>query len=300
MALDYIIEIIFFSISDCSKHKTVARNISGNEADDTPNGNLPTSGSVSSNGETKVKRKEIRSIEELIEKAEKMIEPATTNNEDQCTKMEANSPDTEKDGDSIYEVDYWGAVEHFVHILSSENRFFMKQQLSLVNSCCQEMLFEAQKSLSEVTDAEKNESLIKSLTSVNNENVEKLSTKLDNMVSQFDGVLDLCRSMLDRQDQVDKRISSLDVNVSAINVANADCDRLKKQISELEDKVSETETKISCQICHERERNCVLMPCMHMDSCRLCIAKIRREQGGSAKCPICHVTIQGEINLKHY
>eukprot|EP00795_Rhopilema_esculentum_P017708 gene17708-9368_t len=285
--------------NNCSKHETVACNRSGNEADDTPSRNLPTSGSLSSNGETKVKPKKIRSIEELIEKAEKMIEPATTSNEDECTKLEASSPYTEKDGDAVYQVDYWNAVEHLVHILSSENRFFMKQQLSLVNSCCQEMLFEAQKSLSEITEVEKNDSLIKSLTSVNNETVEMLNTKLDKMVSQSDGVLDLCRSLLDRQDQVDKRISSLDVNVSAINVANADHDRLKKQISELEEKVSKAETKISCQICHEMEKNCVLMPCMHMDACRLCIENIRRRQGGSAKCPICRVTIQGEINLKH-
>ncbi|CAD8205681.1 unnamed protein product [Paramecium pentaurelia] len=47
-----------------------------------------------------------------------------------------------------------------------------------------------------------------------------------------------------------------------------------------------------CQICFERPRNIIIMPCKHLSICNECLKKIQQE-----KCPICKQKIEDQIEI---
>ena len=59
----------------------------------------------------------------------------------------------------------------------------------------------------------------------------------------------------------------------------------------------EKATKL-CQICFDRQRDCILMPCLHFVYCRLCVNRHRDQNGNSAKCPACNTIITGQFDCK--
>ena len=67
--------------------------------------------------------------------------------------------------------------------------------------------------------------------------------------------------------------------------------RLQKELEE------EKESKL-CQICFDRERDCVLIPCLHFVYCRLCVNKYRDEMRNDAKCLACRTLIAGQFDCK--
>ena len=59
----------------------------------------------------------------------------------------------------------------------------------------------------------------------------------------------------------------------------------------------EKATKL-CQICFDRQRDCILMPCLHFVYCRRCVNQHRDQNGNSAKCPACNTVLTGQLDCK--
>ena len=86
-----------------------------------------------------------------------------------------------------------------------------------------------------------------------------------------------------------------------------ECDKKMKQaesksaerIRELEKELEQTLNAQQCQICFERPRDCIIMPCTHLLYCRTCVS-VHKRKGGS-RCPACRGPISGEIlcNVNH-
>lgn len=76
-------------------------------------------------------------------------------------------------------------------------------------------------------------------------------------------------------------------------------DRVAKEVVELKKELEETKGALFCQICFERRRDCIILPCSHLLYCRLCVAEHRRK--GDARCPTCRGPINSEIlcNVNH-
>ena len=81
----------------------------------------------------------------------------------------------------------------------------------------------------------------------------------------------------------------------------------REQIEEYKKKLGEVESenrqmkveqamKVSClcQICFDRKRDCIIMPCTHLLYCRQCLAEHKRK--GKNDCPACRGPISGELN----
>ena len=205
------------------------------------------------------------------------------------------------DASFVKEIELENLLQHFMSAFHKENEFFVRHQLSTVKICSEEMLQNAKDELCEITSAHQSNvsNLIASDTT--SEDFQSVNSKIDDLTSKFDGLLDLCRSMLDKQDETEKRISALDVHVADIvSERNKKAtEALQKSLDEKDTQLSMAENLYKCQICHECRQDCVVMPCMHMQTCSKCLAKIRsRGNGVTAKCPICRTNIHGEINIK--
>lgn len=198
------------------------------------------------------------------------------------------------------EIDLDWLLEHLLHTVQLENEFFINTQMSKVKICCDEMLVNAQMAMSEVT--ERHMSIIEELPMPKDtrDMMKDLNLKIDQIAEKFDGVLDVCRSILDKQDGAEKRISALDVHVAEFVEAKekSETESLKKALKKKDEELIAAEGAMNCQICQDRPRDCVLMPCMHMHTCHKCINEMRNRNMGAYKCPICRSSIQAEIRLK--
>lgn len=68
-----------------------------------------------------------------------------------------------------------------------------------------------------------------------------------------------------------------------------------ERISQLERELEQSRGSELCQICFERQRNCVIMPCTHLLYCRICVTEHKRK--GDSRCPTCRGPICGELEV---
>ena len=224
---------------------------------------------------------------------------------DTAKDVEANSEhQVEECTEDIHisgEIDLESLSEHFLHAIQVENEFFIKHQMSKVKLCCEEMLLGAQKELCQISETHLNAMKRLKVLHDTKDGLAEVKSKMNEITEKFDSILNLCRSILDRQDETEKRISTLDIHVADMNEEREkSCNEsLKETLRKKENELSAAESAMNCNVCQDRRRDCVLMPCMHMHTCFRCIKAIRRSSSvGNAKCPICRSTIQGEIHLK--
>ena len=218
-----------------------------------------------------------------------------------CKETEHRERSRRYDPSFVKEVELENLLQHFMSAFHKENEFFVRHQLSTVKMCSEEMLQNAKDELCEITSAHQSNVSNLLASDATNEDFQSINSKIDDLTSTFDGLLNLCRSMLDKQEETEKRISALDVHVADIvSERNKKAtEALQKCLEEKDAQLSMAENLYKCQICHECRQDCVIMPCMHMQTCSKCLAKIRsRGNGVTAKCPICRTNIHGEINIK--
>eukprot|EP00803_Ostreobium_quekettii_P001163 evm.model.scf_1801.1 EVM.evm.TU.scf_1801.1 scf_1801:1946-4804(+) len=72
----------------------------------------------------------------------------------------------------------------------------------------------------------------------------------------------------------------------ALSLAKKESDRLKQEL----------DNEVLCQICFERKRDVVILPCMHFNFCKQCL--MESFKSGSRKCPMCREPVTGELNIK--
>ena len=72
-----------------------------------------------------------------------------------------------------------------------------------------------------------------------------------------------------------------------------------KKVRKLEKELEESRGALLCQICLERRRDCIILPCSHFLYCRTCVAEHKRKR--SSTCPTCRGPLNSEIlcNLDH-
>ena len=72
-------------------------------------------------------------------------------------------------------------------------------------------------------------------------------------------------------------------------------EEVQSENRQLEMKVEQA-VKVSslCQICFDRKRDCIIMPCTHLLYCRQCLAEHKRKSKND--CPACRGPISGELN----
>ena len=66
-----------------------------------------------------------------------------------------------------------------------------------------------------------------------------------------------------------------------------------KTIRALEKDLEQSRDAQMCQICFERSRDCIIMPCTHLLYCRTCVTEHKKK--GDSRCPACRGPISGEI-----
>ncbi|KAL9969405.1 hypothetical protein ACROYT_G021622 [Oculina patagonica] len=85
------------------------------------------------------------------------------------------------------------------------------------------------------------------------------------------------------------------------NVTEAKESHLKsaERIHKLEKELEHSKGAQLCQICFERPRDCIIMPCTHFLYCRNCVTEHKRK--GDSRCPTCRGPIAGEMlcNINH-
>ncbi|XP_074625472.1 uncharacterized protein LOC141883770 isoform X1 [Acropora palmata] len=71
------------------------------------------------------------------------------------------------------------------------------------------------------------------------------------------------------------------------------------KIRTLENELEQSQNAQLCQICFERSRDCIIMPCTHLLYCRMCVSEHKMK--GVNRCPSCRGPISGEIlcNINH-
>lgn len=69
-------------------------------------------------------------------------------------------------------------------------------------------------------------------------------------------------------------------------------------IRELEKELEQAREAQLCQMCFERSRDCIIMPCTHLLYCRTCVTT--HKQKGDLRCPTCRGPISGEILCNVY
>eukprot|EP00456_Euglypha_rotunda_P013320 TRINITY_DN13967_c0_g1_i4.p1 TRINITY_DN13967_c0_g1~~TRINITY_DN13967_c0_g1_i4.p1 ORF type:complete len:232 (-),score=29.51 TRINITY_DN13967_c0_g1_i4:21-620(-) len=62
-------------------------------------------------------------------------------------------------------------------------------------------------------------------------------------------------------------------------------------VSDYEAKLERAQSRTQCQICMERTRNTLLLPCCHFLYCSTCLSQMQDRN----RCPTCRQTIQGQI-----
>lgn len=74
--------------------------------------------------------------------------------------------------------------------------------------------------------------------------------------------------------------------VGSLQHARRESERLQQELDQ----------EVLCQICFERRRDVVVLPCMHFQFCRQCLLESFKAPG-NRKCPLCRVNVTGELNM---
>ena len=71
------------------------------------------------------------------------------------------------------------------------------------------------------------------------------------------------------------------------------------KIRTLENDLKQSQNAHLCQICFERSRDCIIMPCTHLLYCKSCVTEHKRKDVN--RCPSCPGPNSGEIlcNINH-
>ena len=69
-----------------------------------------------------------------------------------------------------------------------------------------------------------------------------------------------------------------------------------ERIGQLERELEQSRGSELCQICFERQRNCVIMPCIHFLYCGRCITEHKSK--GDSRCPTCRGPMNGELEVR--
>jgi len=197
------------------------------------------------------------------------------------------------------EVDLDDLLEHLLNSIQLENEFFIKHQMSKVKLYCEDMLSIAAKELEKISVDHRREVVKLDTVNGTRKRIDEVSSKVDEMTGKFDGVVNLCESILDGLEKTGDRISALDVHVAEISEGKEreTIESLKEVVKKKEGELSEAESALNCHICQDRRRDCVVMPCMHMETCSKCIRRLR-QQSSTVLCPICRGGIRGEIHIE--
>ena len=218
------------------------------------------------------------------------------NGEENPTEMwEDNDNDETIEG----EIDLDDLLEHLLNSIQLENEFFIKHQMSKVKLYCEDMLSIAAKELEEISVEHRMEVVKLDAISGTKQRIDEVSSKVDGLTGKFEGVVNLCESILDGLEKTGDRISALDVHVAEMSEEKEreTIESLKEVVKKKEGELSEAESALNCHICQDRRRDCVVMPCMHMDTCSKCIQRIR-QQSSTVLCPICRGGVRGEIRIE--
>ena len=78
-----------------------------------------------------------------------------------------------------------------------------------------------------------------------------------------------------------------------LKVAETSSSDSVEKIRELEKDLEQSREAQLCQICFERLRDCIIMPCTHLLYCRTCVT--RHKKKSDSRCPACRGPISGEI-----
>jgi len=66
---------------------------------------------------------------------------------------------------------------------------------------------------------------------------------------------------------------------------------MRQTVNEYDQKIEKLQQKIQCQICMERSRNAIILPCCHFLYCEPCLNQLV----GPPRCPTCRSPIQGRL-----
>ena len=111
-----------------------------------------------------------------------------------------------------------------------------------------------------------------------------LSPSLDSLFSRLRK--DMVAQEPHELEQEQRMVENIAARLAAMREENQ---RLETETRRLLQGLSELETT-SCAICFSRRRDCLLLPCMHLNFCEQCINKY--EQGGSHDCPLCRRVVE--------
>lgn len=96
----------------------------------------------------------------------------------------------------------------------------------------------------------------------------------------------------DTSGPVGQRASSVDGTEEQVTLQQLQC-----QLEQVKERAEALEKRIICQICCERSRNAVVMPCLHFYYCDECIDQ-HFARCDIAKCPLCRTPVQGVLQLR--
>lgn len=103
----------------------------------------------------------------------------------------------------------------------------------------------------------------------------------------------------DQASQVNSDPNSITIRTSSSESAEevASLQTLQRQLDDVKARAESLESRVICQICCERSRNAVILPCLHFLYCEHCIDKTFA-MSDVAKCPVCRVPVQGVLQVK--
>ena len=221
-------------------------------------------------------------------------EPLMVNDEEHLVEIRQN------DVDSISgEIDLDDLLEHLVSMMQYENEFFVKHQMSKVKMYCEDLLSTAHEELCKISEKHTRDIANLDVVICTRSKLKEVEAEMDKLTIKFDGIVDLSKSILDGQEKTESRISALDVHVAEMNEEKEreTIEKLREDLKQKQDELSIAESSLLCHVCQDKPRDCVLMPCMHMQTCSVCVRRIRQKHGPT-ECPICRTTIQGEVHVK--
>ena len=124
--------------------------------------------------------------------------------------------------------------------------------------------------------------------------IGKMSSGLNKVSNRCN---DMTRALNQKQTAMQDALKELQGSANEERISREERASLREEVQRLKDEKEKLEDLTKCQICHEKTRDCIIMPCMHMKTCSHCLRTIRN-QNRDARCPICRGAIQGEIHCK--
>ena len=125
-----------------------------------------------------------------------------------------------------------------------------------------------------------------------------LKTEHADMGAKYQASLSEIRHMFNLQREQDSQKMREEFEKKLEEAAKSDSQSAER-IRELEKELEESRGSQLCQICFERPRDCIIMPCTHLLYCRTCVTAHKKK--GDSRCPTCRGPISGEIlcNVNH-